>query len=221
MVFISYSNADGLGAGDLKDELEANDYPCFLAHDDIEATDDWHEEIWKELNDCHAFIGLVTEAFNFSAFCQQEIGAALALAKPSVLVFGGSRKVSVPGFTARFQAIKKSKLLKALNELPKFRQLRAESWIQVTKGVDSFKKANAAYSHFYREWETMNDDEKLRWILAAASNRQVYDEGYIVGPFYKKMHRAMRPLLTHAWLYKNDEKGVLHDIESNPVRLKE
>ncbi len=67
-VFISYSHRNATTAGDLKNELESNYYPCFLAHDDIQAGADWHEEIWKTLRKSRAFVGLVTDNFISSAF---------------------------------------------------------------------------------------------------------------------------------------------------------
>jgi TIR domain len=218
LVFISYSSNDAQAASDLRNKLESSYYPCFLAHDDVPATEDWHDEIWKTLHKCHAFVGLVTEDFNSSAFCQQEIGAALALGKPSLLVFAGARKVA--GFAARFQAVKSTKLLETLNELPKFRQLRAGAWIHATKKADSYATANADYTHFRKEWPLMAEDEQLRWLLAAAGNPQVYGEGYHVGPFFKRIRDAMKPRLTNQWLFENDKDGVLHDFDSNPVGLK-
>lgn len=218
MIFISYSNEDEGAAGALRDRLVSNQYPCFLAHDDIEATSDWHEEIWKCLHSSHAFVGLVTDDFNGSAFCQQEIGAALALGLPSLLVFAGSRKLA--GFAARFQAVKPTKLIVTLNTLPKFRRLRAEAWIHGTKHANTYAEANATYSHFYDEWKSMNEDEHLRWILAGAGNNQVYDEGYHVGPFYKKMRKALEPHLTDQWLYENDKESVLHVFDLNPIGFK-
>jgi hypothetical protein len=180
-------------------------------------TEDWHDEIWKALRNTYAFVGLVSDDFNASAFCQQEIGAALSLGKPSVLVFAGSRHV--PGFAARFQAVKRSRLLETL-QLPPFRQLRLEAWIRGTKTADSFATANAIYTHFRDEWKTMAEAEQLRWLLAGASNRQVWDEGYRVGPFFKQVKDDLKPWLTDQWLFENDKDGVLHDFERNPVGLK-
>jgi TIR domain len=218
MVFMSYSHKDSRAASALKDKLESSYYPCFLAHDDVPGTEDWHEEIWKALHNSHAFVGVVTDDFNSSAFCQQEIGAALALGKPSLLVFAGARKV--PGFAARFQAVKPTKLLPTVNQLPKFRQLRGEAWIYATNMADSFVKANAIYSQFRKEWETMTEDEQLRWLLAAAGNRQVHDEGYNVGPFFKRVRNGLKARLTDQWLFENDKDSLLHDFDSNPVGLK-
>lgn len=218
MVFISYSHKDSHAASNLRDKLESSYYPCFLAHADVPGTEDWHDEIWKTLHKSHAFIGLVTDDFNTSAFCQQEIGAALALGKPSLLVFAGARKV--PGFAARFQTVKPPKLLATLNELPKFRQLRAEAWIHATKVADSFVGANAVYNHFREEWETMVEDEQLRWLLAAAGNRQVHDEGYHVGPFFRRVRHDLKSRLTDQWLFENDKESLLHVFDLNPVSWK-
>lgn len=218
MVFISFSHKNARAAGALKDELESNYYPCFLAHDDIQAGADWYDELWKALQTCLAYIGLVTDDFNSSAACQQELGAARALGKPSLLVFGGSRKL--PGFATRFQAAKPEKLLAALNELPMFRQLRVEAWIRATEEADSYARANAIYNHFRGEWDAMAEDEQLRWLLAAAGNRQVRDEGYHVGPFFKRVRGNLKSLLTDQWLFENDKEGDLHDFDSNPIGLK-
>jgi TIR domain len=112
MIFISYSNKNGKLAGELKTELEDAHYSRFLAHDDIQGGSDWHQEIWTALRRADAFVGLVTEEFNTSAFCQQELGAALALDKPRLLVRLGVP--DPPGFANRFQGVKRGKLLTAL-----------------------------------------------------------------------------------------------------------
>ncbi len=57
MIFISYSNKNGELAAEVKGDLEDGHYSCFLAHDDIAVSTDWHEEIWKALRACDAFVG--------------------------------------------------------------------------------------------------------------------------------------------------------------------
>ncbi|MFZ0638176.1 MAG: TIR domain-containing protein [Candidatus Acidiferrales bacterium] len=219
LVFISYSSEDANRASDVRDELQSNHYRSFLAHDDIEAAEDWHEQIWNNLQRAKGFVGLVTADFNHSAFCQQEIGAALALNKPSILLFCDAHR-KVPGFAGRFQAVKRAKLLASLNELPKFRPLRVEAWIRASREARAFQEANDIYKRFHDEWGTMTDDEKLRWILAGASNTQIRNEGYLVGPFYKNAYREMKSLFTNQWLFENDKDGFLHDIDSNPFARK-
>ncbi len=81
----------------------------------------------------------------------------------------------------------------------------------------SYDDADSAHSRFRQEWTTMSDDEKLRWLLAGASNSQVRSEGFKSGPFFQKVRKELKPLLTDQWLFENDTDGVLHDREENPV----
>ena len=215
MIFLSYSGKNGQLAAQIKHELEAEHFSCFLAHDDITGGADWHDEIWAALHNCHAFVGLVTKEFNASAFCQQELGAALALNKPRLLV-----RLDVPdppGFARRFQAVKRNKLLATLDTGDMFRTLRVEAWIEGAKSVDSFSKANRVLDRFRSEWATMQEDEKLRWLLAAASNGQVKSESFKAGPFFHRAKKELTPLLTDQWLFDNDKQGDLHDPDENPI----
>ena len=214
MIFISYSHKDDGAAGSLSRELEKAFYSTFLAHDDVQPTADWHIEIWKALQGCHAFVGLLTENFNESAFCQQEVGAALALEKPHVLAVEG-KKNRPPGFAGRFQAVKRGELLETLNESPKFREARVEAWIEANTKASNYEQANAIYRRFWQEWENMKDREKLRWLAAAATNSQVRDEGFNAGPFFKRALREMRPRLSKEWLAENDpDKHIRHILRS-------
>ncbi len=70
-----------------------------------------------------------------------------------------------------------------------------EAWIHAGETVDSFTSANAAHDRFSGEWSEMSDDEKLRWLLAAASNSQVRNEGFKAGPFYTKIKKPPASVL--------------------------
>lgn len=215
MIFISHSTKNQDVAKAIRDELQKHNYKCFLSGDDLKADDDWHEEIWRALRECSAFLGVVTDEFNESAFCQQEVGAALALGKPRLLILQKAPKP--PGFAARFQACKRSQMLDTLATSKRFRNVRVQAWISAVGSVNSFSAANDAHVSFSGEWAHMPDDEKLRWLLAAAGNNQVYGESYKAGPFYKQAHEELKPLLTEQWLYENDKDGHLHDREANPI----
>ncbi|MCH8152890.1 MAG: toll/interleukin-1 receptor domain-containing protein [Planctomycetes bacterium] len=215
MIFISYSIKNGELAAKVKGELEDGHYSCFLAHDDVAVSTDWHEEIWKALRACDAFVGLVTEEFNASAFCQQEVGAALALNKPRLLVRLGVP--DPPGFASRFQGAKRDGLLHALDTLDMFQALRIESWIAAVASVQNYNESNSVHERFRAAWDDMSDEKKLRWLLAAAGNSQVRNEGFKAGPFYRSALKKLKPSLTDQWLFDNDKTGVLHDPDDNPV----
>lgn len=218
MIFLSYSSQNSALAGEIKAALEQADYSCFLAHDDIDGGEDWYEEIWASLRTCSAFVGLVTEEFNNSAFCQQEVGAAFALDKPRLLVKLGGH--TPPGFAGRFQAVKRPHLCATLDTKPSFRAVRVETWIAAVGDASSFAAANGLHKRFSGEWSTMSDDEKLRWLLKAVRNNQVYEDGWHAGPFFKRVRRELEPLLTNRWLWDHDKEGLLHSREDNPLRKK-
>lgn len=204
-----------------------------LAHDDIEATKDWHEEIWKALRACDAFVGLVTEEFNDSAWCQQEVGAALALNKPRLLVRLGPK--DPPGFAGRFQGAKRAGLLKAIDKLDAFQALRVETWIRAVAAAPNWIGAEAVHDRFHGLWASMPEDKKLRWLLAAAGNGEAAGqfrqppnkllrepvkkelEARESAPFFREAFAELKSLLTHQWLFDHDKSGVLHDPDDNPI----
>jgi hypothetical protein len=233
MIFISYSNKNRTVAAEVKKELEAAHYECFMAHDDISAGADWHESIWTQLRTCDAFVGLVTSEFNASAFCQQEVGAALAMNKARLLV---RMDVSAPpGFSGRFQAAKRKTMLTTLGTLDEFRQLRVNAWIRAVATTAGFIDSNSIHDRFASEWGKMPDDERLRWLIAAACNSQVRGdldrhakrllhepvkssiEPRKSAPFFRKVFEELKPHLTPQWLFENDKEGNLHNPENNPV----
>jgi TIR domain len=228
VIFISHSSKDASLAGEIQTELRDAHYRSFLAHADIGAASDWHSEIWQCLRDCHAFIGLVTDDFNESAYCQQEVGAAFALDKPRLLVKLGPP--NPPGFSGRFQGVKRQNLVEALNSGKPFRMLRVQAWVDATTSAGDFHAANAVVSFFRAEWDTMTDDERLRWLLVASANAQVSNgvrpsasarlfkprkssyEARVSAPFFRQKYEEVKYLLTDEWLAENDTNGVLHEL---------
>ena len=83
--------------------------------------------------------------------------------------------------------------------------------------VRSYKEANEVHIRFSGEWPGMTEDEKLRWLVAAAGNGQVAGEGFKAGVFFQAQKRALKNRLTQEWLFDNDKDSHLHDWSSNPV----
>lgn len=99
--FLSYSHLDRHLAGRIREELQKFGIAVFLAHEDINPSHEWQEEILRDLDQCHIFLPLLTRRFHVSRWTDQETGLAIA-----------KRKVIVPlrvdinpyGFAGRFQA---------------------------------------------------------------------------------------------------------------------
>ena len=77
-VFLSYSSDDKESAGRVKINLEVYGLTPFLAHEDIEASEEWRDVILTELENSDVFIPIVTEDFYASHWTDQETGIAVA-----------------------------------------------------------------------------------------------------------------------------------------------
>lgn len=101
--FFSYSADDKKIVGMLKEQLEFMGFEVFLAHDDIEPSVEWQDEIIKNLKSCDIFIPLLTKSFRESFWTDQETGIAVATDK-----FIISLQVDFPpyGFIGKKQGLK-------------------------------------------------------------------------------------------------------------------
>ena len=62
----------------VKNILEKTDWiECFVAHKDIELSEEWEQEIKKYLERCHCLIAFLSEEFKSSHYCDQEVGIAV------------------------------------------------------------------------------------------------------------------------------------------------
>ena len=102
-IFLSYSNKDKNLSGELKEKLENQGIKSFLAHEDIEPSKEWEEEIIRNLKECDIFIPIINENFKESEWTDQESGFAFSVGKLIIPIDIGL----VPyGFIGRYQALK-------------------------------------------------------------------------------------------------------------------
>lgn len=74
--FISYSTKDKHLAGQIHKVLENNGIKPFLAHENIEGSEEWMATILGELDQCHIFVALLTENYRKSEWADHEAGYA-------------------------------------------------------------------------------------------------------------------------------------------------
>ena len=87
--------------GKIKKYLRQYGVKVFLAHDDIEPSEEWADRILEELNNCDIFMPILTKQFNESKWTDQETGCALILKK---LIMPLKIDVDPHGFISRYQA---------------------------------------------------------------------------------------------------------------------
>ena len=100
-VFLSYHSSDKTLAGEIKSGLNHYGLDVFLAHEDIQPTEEWQSRILSELKRTDVFLPLLTEKFIISKWTSQECGVAVSRG-----TFIVSLKVSIDpfGFLSKYQA---------------------------------------------------------------------------------------------------------------------
>lgn len=76
-LFLSHSSLQKVAVADLKKALSQLQVDAFVAHEDIEPTKRWEQEIRLALASCHAITFLSTREAQESVWCNQEVGWGL------------------------------------------------------------------------------------------------------------------------------------------------
>lgn len=76
---------------------------CFVAHEDIEPSKHWQEEIRSALVSCHVLLAFVTDGFHESNWTDQEVGFCVARGIPILPIKCG---MDPYGFISHIQAIR-------------------------------------------------------------------------------------------------------------------
>jgi hypothetical protein len=105
-VFLGHLAAHGVFAAELQEALLDFGVSCFVAHNDIEPTEEWQTQIETALATCEAFVALLHQDFHASNWTDQEIGFAMGRGVPAFAVRLGQDPY---GFIGRFQAFNGSK----------------------------------------------------------------------------------------------------------------
>jgi TIR domain len=123
--------------------------PAFVAHNDIEPTTEWQDEIERALATCDAMVTILRKGFHASRWTDQEIGYAMGRDRLILAVRLGEDPF---GFIGRFQAISGAALAPAalatqvfniLKRNDKTRDRIAHGLVASFVVSDSFAKAKA------------------------------------------------------------------------------
>ena len=103
--FIGYSTKDRHAGAQAKAALEAIGIDAFLAHEDLQVSEEWEARIRDELERCDVFVALLSRAFRESEWAPQELG--FVCGRSTVLIVPLSLDATVPfGFISHLQSRK-------------------------------------------------------------------------------------------------------------------
>lgn len=100
-LFVSHLATHRAFAAELQESLLDFGISSFIAHNDIEPTQEWQTQIETALSTCDALVALLHEDFHASNWTDQEIGFAMGRGVPVYSVRFGQDPY---GFIGRFQA---------------------------------------------------------------------------------------------------------------------
>ncbi|MDR2581081.1 MAG: toll/interleukin-1 receptor domain-containing protein [Fibromonadaceae bacterium] len=179
-IFLSHKSAYKEKVSKLKQELKKYYIGAFVAHNDIEPSKEWQDEIEKALLSMNAFVALITKDFydGDGEWTNQEIGFSTAFDIPRIYVnLGGNPR----GFAAKFQALKCSwdeapeKIFSILSKYDNFRNAFVDNLIGDLKNVLDFLSAN----EFYDRLITFNlSEEQCDKVIFAYNNNVQIGKNY-------------------------------------------
>ena len=101
-LFLSHTKANKQLAGKIRERLLEQGIDAYVAHDMIEPTKEWMDEIENALRTCDATAAVLSEDFVGSQWCDQEIGISIGR---RILIIAVRQGADPHGFIGKFQAI--------------------------------------------------------------------------------------------------------------------
>ena len=177
--FISYSVTEKQFAGAVKRSLENLGVECFLAHEDIQVSEEWKTRILQELREVDIFVTVLSAKFKASEWCSQELG--FIVSRPEVVIVPFSIDHTNPyGFISHLQGqyVSDEDAIPAIIEDLLYRT-RPREMIPIQIGqvqsAGGFRVAEAAVRPLVPHFRIFTDQEVADFTAAVVSNYEVWD----------------------------------------------
>jgi hypothetical protein len=192
--FISYSHADRKYGAQAKSVLAEVGIDAFLAHEDLEVSDDWRERILQELLRCDLFVPLLSTNFCSSKWAPQETG--FIVSRPKVVIAPLSIDGTIPfGFISQRQSrrIPAEGITRELLVEPLARQIPREilpGLIRIAGTATSFRSAEATMRPLVQFFPVLTPTEAQALADAAVRNSQIWAAGLCRSEYLPELIRV-------------------------------
>ena len=179
--FVSYSHVDRKFGQQAKDVLGEVGIDAFLAHEDMETSEQWRERILSELRRCDLFVPLLSKNFLESKWALQEVG--FIASRPKVTIAPLSIDETLPfGFMSHIQSspIRDNGITRELLVEPLLKRVPRK----ILPGL--IRKAGEAGNYRYAEqtmlalaqyFSLFTAEEAQALAEASVSNKQIWSAG--------------------------------------------
>lgn len=167
-VFLSHMSEVKKKAAELKEQMAPFGVSCFVAHEDVDPTKEWQEEIENALASMDAFVALITEQFHDSLWTDQEVGYSLARGVPIIAVKLGRDPY---GFIGKFQALSRTweeaplAIVKLLMKQPGM----LDAYMTALSRCNSFEQGNVI-AKVLPEIDTLTIEQANQFVSAFNAN---------------------------------------------------
>ena len=176
--FISYSHEDRKYGAQAKAVFVEVGIDAFLAHEDLDVSDEWRARIIEELNSCSIFVPLLSANFVASKWAPQEVG--FIISRPSVAIAPVSLDGTMPfGFMSHVQGrrISKEGITRELLVEPLARRIPRQilpGLIKLASRAGTFRSAEALMAPLVEHFGNMTPDEAQTLAEASVKNDQIW-----------------------------------------------
>ncbi|WP_321430127.1 toll/interleukin-1 receptor domain-containing protein [uncultured Methanolobus sp.] len=174
-LFLSHKSEVKKETGTLKEILKMYGISCFVAHEDIEPTNEWQEEIEKALASMDGFVALLTENFHESNWTDQEVGFAFGRGIPIIAL---KLERDPYGFIGKFQALSctwESAATKIVSILIKYEKM-IDAYVNAVKDCENFDSANALFK--IMENITSLSEKQISTLISAFNDNEQIKHSY-------------------------------------------
>ena len=218
--FISYSHLDRELGREAKDVLGEVGIQAFLAHDDLETSEQWMSRILTELNLCDLFVPLLSKNFFKSEWAPQEAG--FIISRPEAVIAPLSIDGTNPfGFLSQFQSglIRDGRITRELLVVPlakRFPRTILPGLIRIAGQAGSFRDAEQKMGALVPYFSDLTAEEAQNLAVASVRNSQIWSalhcrREYL--PEFISVHGAsLKPKTLRALKYQvENDSWYIHD----------
>ncbi len=207
-VFLSHKATHRKETSQLKTNLNRYGISCFVAHDDIEPTEEWQHEIERALQSMDVLVALLTEDFHESDWTDQEVGIAYGRGVTVIAVCLGKAPY---GFIGKKQGLHgchwndicamSAKIYSLLHKRLLDKPRLFESALGAYSASESWEDSGWKVLNVLAAFETLTTQQVDRILYAYQKNAD--NRGSFKGM------RMLRPLLEkwtgHKWIIRDNE----------------
>ncbi|MBI4827769.1 MAG: toll/interleukin-1 receptor domain-containing protein [Nitrospinae bacterium] len=178
-IFLSHKSSIKQEVSKLKQSLAQCGVAVFVAHEDIEPTEEWHREIENALFSMDALVALLTDDYHDSNWTDQEVGVAMGRGVPMIPIRLGLDPYGLMGKGQGLGGCKLSNTddmaIKVFNLLYKRLSDKSrlfECALSAYKASDAWEKSGWKVSSLLSVFESLTKEQVDRVIAAYQGNPQ-------------------------------------------------